>query len=225
MLSDDDLAMQLWLMESNGVKQVPSVGQVKTSRKKLEELYGIGQRKYIGTLGHTYYVNNFAKILAQEMANPQVRPYLHFFPEDGGDFMSEARHGRKWLRDVDPDLLTPMVRVDGVDYYVFEPALLKNHHAFMPERIITKRGNDGSSVGPFLQGWEMTLVETQRGHRGWRIDLDKRIDVGTRDLLWNFEQFLEMHRDQELPSPTRIWGKLDGLAAQFAHSQLTPIPL
>ncbi len=42
------------------------------------------------------------------MANPHVRPYLHFYPEDAGKTVSEYWHGRHWHDNVDPIVVTPM---------------------------------------------------------------------------------------------------------------------
>ncbi|KAF8509719.1 hypothetical protein JB92DRAFT_2591643, partial [Gautieria morchelliformis] len=115
----------LWMLKVNGIDDVPSVRGMKMLNSTMQHLCGIDSIKYTGALGHKYYVNNLAQLISQqEMANPRVRPWLHFFPEDSGQHLSEARQGQRWLNDVDGTQLTPMVRVGLRDFYVWEPTLL-----------------------------------------------------------------------------------------------------
>ncbi|KAJ7894700.1 hypothetical protein B0H14DRAFT_2312967, partial [Mycena olivaceomarginata] len=83
---------------------------------------GIESIPYDGALGHKYYVNSLAQIIAQ--ANPKVRPHLHFLPEDSGPKSFEARQGQQWLNELPAERTTPMVRISGRDYYLHEPAML-----------------------------------------------------------------------------------------------------
>lgn len=50
----------LWLLQMNGVQEIPSVYQVKRLGAALEKLCGVETKKYTGSLGHTYYVNTIA---------------------------------------------------------------------------------------------------------------------------------------------------------------------
>ena len=64
--------------------------------------------------------------MIKEWGNPLVRPFLHTYPEDAGDCLSEAPQAAKWHDEVNPNLAAPMARaLDGNDYYVEEPALVK----------------------------------------------------------------------------------------------------
>ena len=43
------------------------------------------------------------------MANPEVCPKLHVYPEDSGPMLSEAHQAEQWLKEMLPDELTPMI--------------------------------------------------------------------------------------------------------------------
>ncbi|KAF8481505.1 hypothetical protein JB92DRAFT_2764984 [Gautieria morchelliformis] len=92
--SDRQVDVFLWMLKVNGIDNVPSVRGMKTLNSTMQHLCGIDSIKYTGALGHKYYVNNLAQLISQqEMANPRVQPWLHFFPEDSGQHLSEARQG------------------------------------------------------------------------------------------------------------------------------------
>ena len=40
------------------------------------------------------------------MCNPRVRPFTHFYPEDTGPNLSEARQGTRWLNELRPEETT-----------------------------------------------------------------------------------------------------------------------
>ncbi|KAG1813074.1 hypothetical protein DFJ58DRAFT_720359 [Suillus subalutaceus] len=108
--SERQIDILLWLLQVNNVDNVPSVKSVKLIKDTIQQLCGIRSIPYDGALGHKYYVNSLPDIIQQEMMNPRVRPLLHFYPEDTGE--------------LDPELLTPVVRLHNQDFFVFEPALL-----------------------------------------------------------------------------------------------------
>ncbi|KAJ7133509.1 hypothetical protein C8R44DRAFT_829315 [Mycena epipterygia] len=109
--SHRQLDLFLWLLKVNNVDDVPSVKSMQTLNLALQKICGIESIAYDGALGHKYYVNSLAQIIAQEMANPKVRPHLHFYPEDSGPKLSEARQGQRWLKELPDDRTTPMVRI------------------------------------------------------------------------------------------------------------------
>ncbi|KAF8521355.1 hypothetical protein JB92DRAFT_2588403, partial [Gautieria morchelliformis] len=117
-ISDHQMELLIWLLCMNGAANVPSLSQLKTSQGRLQAPCGIRSTKYTGSLGHTYYINNIGEILAQEMANPQVREGLCFFPEDARPSMQVAYHGRRWLHEMHPFLRTPMIWCAGDDYFI-----------------------------------------------------------------------------------------------------------
>jgi hypothetical protein len=122
------------------------------------------------------------------MANPKVRPYLSFLPEDSGSRLSEARQNQRWLNEMDPDHLTPMVRVGtDRDYYVFEPALLKNGEAVIPVRWFTWHGDIYALV------WKMESVVSDSGGGGWIVRENVQSRVALTDFSLTYPEFLNSH--------------------------------
>ena len=109
-LSDQQNSMIVWMLRSLGLNSVPGNSSMKTSMKLLQSSCGIGTKQYKGALGHIYYVNNFLRMISQEMANPFVRPYLHFFPEVGSN-IAAVYQSEKWLSEMDSAPLSPMVQL------------------------------------------------------------------------------------------------------------------
>ncbi|KAF8883584.1 hypothetical protein CPB85DRAFT_1442386 [Mucidula mucida] len=70
--SHKQLDLFLWLLSANSVPDVLSVKSMQTLNERLQKLCGIESIRYNGALGHVYYVNSLADIIAQEMANPNV---------------------------------------------------------------------------------------------------------------------------------------------------------
>ncbi|KAJ7714682.1 hypothetical protein B0H14DRAFT_2306770, partial [Mycena olivaceomarginata] len=81
-----------------------------------------------------------------EFANPLVRPHIRVFGEDSGDKLGEACQAEKWkLEVVAADLAGPMVRHEGKDYFVNEPALanigcMGDYSAVLPCRWFLRNG-------------------------------------------------------------------------------------
>ncbi|KAF8885562.1 hypothetical protein CPB84DRAFT_1666965, partial [Gymnopilus junonius] len=118
------LDLFLWLLRVNDTDSVPSVKTMNNLDKFLQKSCGIDTIEYDGVLGHKYFVNSLSQILAQEMANPEVRPHLWTYPEDAGPNLSEARQASRWLHEIRPEDTTPMIRLKDIDYYIFEPTML-----------------------------------------------------------------------------------------------------
>ena len=74
--------------------------------------------------------------MAQDYANPLVRPHLHFYPEIPDGPVTEVWEAEKWRKHVDPRMLTPMVAVGSKHFYVFEFARLVTGEYVVPERWI-----------------------------------------------------------------------------------------
>ncbi|KAJ6521031.1 hypothetical protein B0H19DRAFT_1086555 [Mycena capillaripes] len=115
-----------WAMLALGLKDLPSDRVMDDIDKALQKMCGIQSIRYSGKLGHIYYVNDLAAIIAQEMANPTTRTNLHFFPEDSGPALSQAWQASRWLDELNSDLTTPMIRIHKQDFYIHEPTLLSN---------------------------------------------------------------------------------------------------
>ena len=74
------------------------------------------------------------------MCNPKVRPFILFYPEDTGLNLAEARQDSRWLHELRPEETTPMVRIRGNDYYIYEPTMLNDLSFCIPMRWFTRNG-------------------------------------------------------------------------------------
>ena len=139
------------------------------------------------------------------MANPCVRPYLHFYPEDTrGAHLAEARQGARWLREVHNEALTPMLRVGNQDFYIHEPAMLTDGSICMPVRWFNRV--EGEAREWYAWCWEMESVTVDEV-QGWCVRHRTGFEVPAKSLL---KAFPELEADAPLyglPLPSRIVGK------------------
>lgn len=63
--SQRQLDLFIWLLKVNSVDDVPSVKSMQELNAILQKLCGIQSIPYDGALGHKYYVNSLAQIIAQ----------------------------------------------------------------------------------------------------------------------------------------------------------------
>ncbi|KAH7917685.1 hypothetical protein BV22DRAFT_1025951, partial [Leucogyrophana mollusca] len=166
--SDKDLEVMLWLLQMNGVNEIPSVGQVKALSDFLDTTSGVQTKRYMGAFGHAYHVVRLQSLIAMDLANPLVREHLDFYPEDAGTSLKEARQASQWLHHTNPHRLSPMCRVGSLDYYTFEPARLGDGTICMPFRFFMKAGV------MWFHAWKMT-VTVVRGNTGWVVDQSNEI--------------------------------------------------
>ncbi|KAJ7145018.1 hypothetical protein C8R46DRAFT_1232351 [Mycena filopes] len=200
--SQRQLDLFLWLLKVNHVDDVPSVKSMQTINLALQKICGIESIPYDGALGHKYYVNSLAQIIAQEMANPKVRPHLHFYPEDSGPKLSEARQGQRWLNELGDDRITPMVRILKQDFYVHEPAMLDDGHCVVPTRWFMKDNQ------MFARCWDMQVV-TNDSSWGWRVIRRADLVVPATRFL---KDFVTLQRDAatySIPHPSLIIDVVD----------------
>jgi len=85
------------------------------------------------------------------MANPLVRKYMHFFGEDAGCELKEAWQANRWNHEADANVSGPMVRHDGKDYFVNEPALANwgregEYRPVLPIRFFRRAGKDWAKI-------------------------------------------------------------------------------
>ncbi|EAU93325.1 hypothetical protein CC1G_08638 [Coprinopsis cinerea okayama7 len=158
--SQRQLELFLWLLRVNGVDDVPSVKAMKRINESLQDLCGIDSKPYQGAMGNRFYVNNLSKILAQEMANPLVRPHLQFYPEDCGKRVSEAVHGARWLHELSHEDSTPMIRRGTTDYFIHEPAMIVDGSCCIPFRWFRRKGKF------VAQAWRMETLTDENGREG-----------------------------------------------------------
>ncbi|KAJ6508136.1 hypothetical protein C8R45DRAFT_1167703 [Mycena sanguinolenta] len=145
--SESELDATRWFASKCGVQDLPPIRQVKRHRSKILDLCGANLKSVNGRLGNTFAILDWGKILADEFANPLVRPFIRTLSEDSGELLREACQAGKWRTDVSPNLSGPMVRHDGQDFYVNEPALAyigpeggADCAAALPSRWFTRDG-------------------------------------------------------------------------------------
>ncbi|KIJ40446.1 hypothetical protein M422DRAFT_49166 [Sphaerobolus stellatus SS14] len=139
-LSKSHLVFLFWMLKQLGVQDVPSIDQLRDMQKKLkDQCGGITTQRFQSDLGNIFYVNELAELIAQDYSNPQTAPLLEFYPEETDSNFSEIWQGRK-IREMDPDLLTPMVRKGMKDYYVKELAETKDGVLVIPIRWLRRNG-------------------------------------------------------------------------------------
>ncbi|KAL6306470.1 hypothetical protein BKA93DRAFT_840752 [Sparassis latifolia] len=201
--SQCQLDLFLWLLKVNGVDDVPSVKSMQSLNTALQKMCGIDSIAYKGALGHNYYVNSLPQIIAQEMANPKVRPHLHFYPEDRGNApLSEGRQAERWLHKIPDEQLTPMARIRDKDYFIHEPAMLTNGLTCMPVRWFT-RVKDKQHV-LYAKCWEMQTIATENGS-GWRVVQREDFLVPETMFMKNFPELRgDAQRLYGLPDPACI---------------------
>ena len=171
-----------WVLQSLDVPDVPGCLQIKHMVKSIQHACSITTRRYEGALGHIYYMNDLSEMIAREMANPFIRPHLHFFPEDSGQYLSHAYQGQCWLSDLDATLLTPMIHQAGQDFYIFEPCLTTNGSCCVPVRFFKK----GEQI--FARVWHMYTVKDSSRHDsfGWVVVTYNESIVPATSLLVSF---------------------------------------
>ncbi|THU93269.1 hypothetical protein K435DRAFT_829530 [Dendrothele bispora CBS 962.96] len=201
--SEKQLDLLLWLLSINGISDVPSVKSMKTLNEKLQKLYGVNSIRREGALGHVYYVNDLSQMIAQEMANPQVRPHLHFYPEDTGKRLSEARQAKRWLEEIPDDLLTPMARIHDQDFFIYEPVMLQDSTCCIPTRWFERAGS------LWAKCWRMQVVVSDQGVQGWNVFKSDDFEVCTSGFLKNFPNFRDDAHLYGIPSPEKLLIHLD----------------
>lgn len=133
------------------------------------------------------------------MANPQVRPHLSFYPEDTGPKLSQARQGQRWLTEIADDQTTPMARLTGKDYFIYEPTMLRDGKFCIPVRWFTRNSNLVAKC------WELIPVNTET-HSGWRAIKSSILEVPQEHFLKNFPELKTDCALYGVPDPSKILG-------------------
>jgi len=97
------------------------------------------------------------------MANPNVRPHLEFYPHDSGETLEHAYEGNRWKNEIDSHLLSPMIRQNDRDFFIYEPTLLNDGHVYLPTRWF-KRGELF-----FAKAWRMRPIVNDIEGGFWEI--------------------------------------------------------
>ncbi|KAI0040193.1 hypothetical protein FA95DRAFT_912230 [Auriscalpium vulgare] len=210
LFSDSQMEIIRWGLAMFGIDNIPSVSWMKELDSDLQRIYGIRTLRHTGALGHIYYTNSLSDIIAQEMANPRVRPYLHHFPEDAGSQLEEAWQAERWLHEMDESLLSPMIRIGTEDFFVHEPAKLNDGRICMPMRFFTSGRTRGSPTAPeyYAKVCRLEPVITEAGPRGYVVHEYDSFNVPVRELSLSFPQLKETHESDSLPDPRKIIGMI-----------------
>jgi hypothetical protein len=140
------------------------------------------------------------------MANPLVRPHIHFLSEDAGNILKESWQAEKWKDEVNAELSGPMVRQDGKDFFIEEPALANMEDV------------DGSThVAPVIpmrwfmrEGKVWGKVHRLREHPvEHAFVIDARSPCEELPLTYFFNSYAELktdHRFFGLPDPSKVVG-------------------
>ncbi|TFK70456.1 hypothetical protein BDN72DRAFT_838978 [Pluteus cervinus] len=121
--SETELDATRWFAMKCGVVNLPTIRQVKSHRPKLQAYCGVKPTLKKGSLGNLYTIIDLGRVLADEFANPLIRPFIKIFSTDSGECLTEASEANKWHHEVDANLAGPMVRHNEKDYFVNEPAI------------------------------------------------------------------------------------------------------
>lgn len=81
--SHRQLDLFLWLLKVNDIDDVPSVKNLQSLNATLQKMCGIESIPYDGALGHKYYVNNLAEIIAQVCAGINKFIVMYLTPTTG----------------------------------------------------------------------------------------------------------------------------------------------
>lgn len=137
--------------------------------------------------------------IKKEMSNPHVRPFLSVLPEDAGAVLANAYQGTRWLREMDPDLLTPMIKEGNQDFFIFEPAILKDRQYCIPERWFTRARKT------YALAWKIRPMIVN-GMAGWVVYKYEKIEVAACSFSVSFPFFKASYLHRNVPDPSRIHG-------------------
>ncbi|KAL1947759.1 hypothetical protein VTO73DRAFT_13483 [Trametes versicolor] len=207
LFSDSQMETILWCLDIFGIDHRPSLAVLKTVDTMLQSYCGIESIRYEGPLGHIYYANDLGAILGQEMANPRVRPHMHFYPEECPDgSLKEGRQGHRWLHELSPGISTPMVRTAHQDFYAYEPAKLADGRVICPFRWFTRMSKRTGRQELFGEGWALHAVTLSDGVRAYVVHEFDGVVFSAAQLVQAFPRMVDTFPDDDLPDPRSIIG-------------------
>jgi hypothetical protein len=133
------------------------------------------------------------------MANPRVRPHLHFYPEDAGKTVNEYWHARHWHESADPTLVTPMAVINNDHFFVYEPTILTDGRVVMLYRWFLCGGSINA------RAWPLRAVR-HHNKTGWIVEEHKTVIVSERELSISFGSWGARQSHNHLPSAKSIFG-------------------
>ncbi|KIN98709.1 hypothetical protein M404DRAFT_157203 [Pisolithus tinctorius Marx 270] len=127
-----------------GAHDVPSLYVLKQRHEQVKKIVGDPTKKVVSPFGNVFYINDVAKAIAKDYANPLTRFVMQDFPEDSGSGMSQVFHGEKILHEQPSP---PSVCVNGNVYYVNELLQDSSGVYFIPERFFLASPSVASGSG------------------------------------------------------------------------------
>ncbi|KAJ4464605.1 hypothetical protein C8R41DRAFT_872068 [Lentinula lateritia] len=141
-LSSSQLKIFLWIMRVCGAKDVPSFKALRQAQKQIRDNCSVRVTPSKSDFGNLFYTTNICDIVAQDMANPEVAPMIHVYPEDvHGSPISEmwqVPNGR-WL-ELPLDFLTPSILINNKRHYIHEVAQLQDLRWIIPKKWVVQAG-------------------------------------------------------------------------------------
>ncbi|KAG8695014.1 hypothetical protein FRC09_009442, partial [Ceratobasidium sp. 395] len=208
--SGKELDVVRWFSAKCNIPGMPTQSTVRSRFEHIMKLLGLESQLVQSELGNYFAVNSLASILKNEMANPIVRKELVFYPQDGGNTMSQAANGQRWTKEVDASLAAPMVRKElplggHQDFFVYEPLLASLPASeddptlvaqpLLPIRFFERSGELLAQAHPLACS-----------DAGYAIDADTHIEVPVSSFLLSLPEFRLRHASYNLPAPDQILG-------------------
>ncbi|KAG2145797.1 hypothetical protein DEU56DRAFT_708851, partial [Suillus clintonianus] len=183
-------AVLSWAREL-GARDVPSLGAIKKSHKYLDALVGDPTEKVTACSGNVFFINDVAKSIAKDYANPLTRFAMEDYPEDSGAGMSQVFNGKKMLLDLPSP---PAARVNGIIYFTGELLQDDSGGYFIPERFfhasLPADSSDGDSE-PCEQSEGKALYAlgrvVERTDAGFIVNEEREI-IPTHMFMRSFEE-------------------------------------
>ena len=134
------------------------------------------------------------------MANPNVWPHIQVYPEDADDILKNANQGRRWLYELDADLLTPVFWCGDQDFYSFEPAILDDGTVVVPYHWFKYHGE------MYAMAW-LALRGSIDSVHGWFVHQYKTVRIAGSRFSVSFPYFCDSFEYRSLPNPRNILGE------------------
>ncbi|KAI0669224.1 hypothetical protein C8Q78DRAFT_1042302 [Trametes maxima] len=211
LFSESEMRGTRWVAGRSGARRLPSIRQVKTSRRKVMTVAGTSPQHHHGRCGHLYATADLPTIIKHEFANPLVRPNIEVYAEDAGDQLKHPRQAKKWAHEVDPNLSAPMARnAEGKDFFVNELAMANIDSLGYVAPVVPVRwfSRDGALLSVAYP------VRLRNSSAGERLVIDARVsqqlEIPLTAFILNVDDLLdaEVQRVWSLPAPDAIDGLL-----------------
>jgi hypothetical protein len=118
----------------------------------------------------------------------------------------EAWQGHQFLHRIPHDIRGPMVRIGHRDFYLYEPATLRNNCLCMPTRWFTqKNAADPAQQTLFANVCRLEIVSADNIH-GYIVHEYNNWEIPIIDLCLSFYEFVETSHVMGQPDPRSILG-------------------